>query len=135
MSRSRLSPLERSVLATRVWRSYVRVRRHLHRRPLPDLVATLGTSSQLGTTRLSPERLGRAVQKALTVGGHPPRCLIASLVLYDLLRGEDERAEIVIGLPETPTSKDAHAWVEIDGVDVGPPPGRGTHRELARYGA
>ena len=135
MSRSRLSPLERSVLATRVWRSYVRVRRHLHRRPLPDLVATLGTPGQIGATGLSPERLGRAVQKALTIGGRPPRCLIASLVLYDLLRSEEARAEIVIGLPETPTTKDAHAWVEIDGVDVGPPPGRGTHRELVRYGA
>jgi hypothetical protein len=135
MIRSRLSPVERSVLATRVWRSYVRVRRSLHRRPLPELVALLGTRSRGPAAGIPPERLGRAVQKALTIGGRPPRCLIASLVLYDLLRGENERAEIVIGLPATPTTKDAHAWVEIDGVDVGPPPGRGTHHELARYGS
>ena len=134
MSR-RLSPLERSLIAARVWRSYARVRLRLRRRPLPELVATLGTPGRVGGTDLSPERLGRAVQKALTIRGHPPRCLIASLVLYDLLRGEDERTEIVIGLPSTPTTKDAHAWVEIDGVDVGPPPGRGSHLELARYGS
>jgi hypothetical protein len=134
MSR-RLSPLERSVLAARVWRSYARVRLQLRRRPLPELVATLGTPGRVGGGGLSPERLGRAVQRALTIRGNPPRCLIASLVLYDLLRGEDERTEIVIGLPSTPTTKDAHAWVEIDGVDVGPPPGRGSHLELARYGS
>jgi hypothetical protein len=68
------------------------------------------------------------------VGSHPPRCLSAALVLYDILRAADEPAELVIGLPESPTTKDAHAWIEIDGVDVGPPPGRGSHRELARYG-
>jgi hypothetical protein len=134
MTRSRLSPRERVALALRVWRSYAHVRWNLRRQPLPDLVANLGTRSS-GTGDLPPERLGRAVQRALTVGSRPPRCLIAALVLYDILRAADERAELVIGLPESPTTKDAHAWIEIDGVDVGPPPGRGSHRELARYGA
>ena len=134
MRRSRLSPRERTALAARVWRSYAYVRWNLRRQPLPDLVATLGTRSS-GKSDLPPERLGRAVQRALTVGSRQPRCLIAALVLYDILRAADERAELVIGLPESPTTKDAHAWIEIDGVDVGPPPGRGTHRELARYGA
>ena len=135
MNRSRLSPLARSVLAARVWRSYARVQLLLRRRPLPELVANLGAARRVGLAGLPPERLGRAVQKALTIGGNPPRCLIASLVLYDLLRGDEPRTEIVIGLPSTPTTKDAHAWVEIAGVDVGPPPGRGTHQELARYGS
>lgn len=134
MIRSRLSPLERTALAFRVWRSYARVRWYLKRRPLPDLVASLGTGGS-GRSDLAPERLGRAVQRALTVGTHKPRCLIASLVLYDMLRAEDENVELVIGLPGSPTTKDAHAWIEIEGVDVGPPPGRGAHRELARYGA
>ena len=134
MMRGRLPALERAALALRVWRSYGRVRWNLTRHPLPDLVSSLGTSAP-DRTHLPPVRLGRAVQRALTVGNHQPRCLIASLVLFDLLRARDERAELVIGLPESPQTKDAHAWIEIDGVDVGPPPGRGTHRELARYGA
>lgn len=132
MTRPRLSSRERTALAIRVWRSYARVRWNLRRRPLPDLVSRLGRAPT--TIDLPPERLGRAVQKALTIGSRQPRCLIASLVLYDLLRGERRDVELVIGLPGSPTTKDAHAWIEIDGEDVGPPPGRGTHRELARYG-
>ena len=36
-------------------------------------------------------------------------------------------------LTESLRHKDAHAWVELAGVDVGPPPGRNGHVELARY--
>jgi hypothetical protein len=134
MKRKGLSSRERVTLALRVWRSYARVRWNLRRRPLPEVVSQLGASDAEGI-HLPPVRLGRAVQRALTIAGHPPRCLVSSLVLYDLLRARDERPELVIGLPESPRTKDAHAWVEIDGVDVGPPPGRGAHRELGRYGA
>jgi hypothetical protein len=133
MKQRRLSPSERTALAIRVWRSYARVRWNLRRRSLPDLVSNLGRASS-EPIGLAPDRLGRAVQRALTVGRHQPRCLVASLVLYDILRGANQRPELVIGLPEAPHTKDAHAWIEIDGVDVGPPPGRGRHRELARYG-
>ena len=28
---------------------------------------------------------------------------------------------------------DAHAWIEMEGHDIGPPPGKGDHEELARY--
>ena len=41
--------------------------------------------------------------------------------------------QLVIGLPHTPADKDAHAWVELAGTDVGPPPGRASHEELARF--
>jgi Transglutaminase-like superfamily len=133
MKGPRLSTRTRTSLALRVWRSYARVRWNYHRVPLPKLVGQLGKGSA-GAVEITPERLGKAVQKALTVR-HPPRCLIASLVLYDMLRGDDKRPELVIGLPASPTDKDAHAWIELDGVDVGPPPGRGTHQALARYGA
>jgi hypothetical protein len=47
---------------------------------------------------------------------------------------QGQSAEVVIGLPQEPLDNKAHAWVEIDGVDVGPPPGRQGHEELARYG-
>ena len=58
---------------------------------------------------------------------------MSSLVLYRLLREQGDDAELVIGLPQTPADKDAHAWVELAGRDVGPPPGRGPHEELARF--
>jgi hypothetical protein len=56
------------------------------------------------------------------------------MVLYRLLREQGDDVQLVIGLPLEPRDKDAHAWVEMDGHDVGPPPGRGKHVELARYG-
>ena len=42
-------------------------------------------------------------------------------------------AELVIGLPKNPADKAAHAWVELDGIDVGPPPGRNGHEQMARF--
>ena len=53
--------------------------------------------------------------------------------MYGMLREDGVAAELVIGLPSSPASQVAHAWVEIDGRDVGPPPGRSQHEELARY--
>jgi hypothetical protein len=55
------------------------------------------------------------------------------LVMFDLLRAEGLHPELVIGLPADPRSHIAHAWVEVDGRDVGPPPGRHQHGELVRY--
>jgi len=132
--KGRLPVRSKVALAIRTWRSFFLVQVDLRRRPLPRLVSRLGRTHGR-PTGLPPVRLGVAVQKALTVGPRQPRCLVSALVLYDLLRGEGRQPWLVIGLPDSPSSKDAHAWVEIDGIDVGPPPGRGTHRELARYGA
>jgi hypothetical protein len=58
---------------------------------------------------------------------------VNALVLFRLLREQGDAAELVIGLPENPGGKDAHAWVELEGVDVGPPPGRSGHDEMARF--
>jgi hypothetical protein len=128
-----LSLRTKSVIALKAWRSFLRVQTDLRRMPLPRLVSELGRGAA-PPSGLSPTRLGVVVQKALTVGPVQPRCLISALVLYDLLRREGREPALVIGLPDSPATKDAHAWVELDGADVGPPPGRGTHQELARYG-
>lgn len=61
-----------------------------------------------------------------------PRCLHTALVLYRLLQLGGQPAVLVIGLVPSSETKDAHAWVELDGVDVGPPPGRGRHEQLLR---
>lgn len=106
----------------------------LRRKPLPEAVRRLGeVRRRSGGQRLAPRRLGWMVGRAFLVGPYQPRCLLRALVLFRELRRQGEPAELVIGLPRELVDKDAHAWVEIDGVDVGPPPGRGHHEPLARY--
>ena len=120
-------------LALRVWAALARVLVGLRREPLPALVARLGSLPDAGPQRLPPDRLSRAVDRSLRVGARRPRCLVNALVLYRLLREQGDDAELVIGLPLRPVDKDAHAWVELGGVDVGPPPGRSGHEPLARF--
>jgi Transglutaminase-like superfamily len=116
------------VLFVVIW---VRVRR----RPLPDVIAGLARVNRVRPARAGPVRMGLIVSRALRVGSYQARCLYTSLVLFRLLREQGVEADIVIGLPREPRDKDAHAWIEIDGRDVGPPPGRARHVELARYGS
>ena len=102
------------------------------RHALPDLVRVLGSSAAPRQGRHQPAGLGRTVAAVLRIGPLRARCLVTSLVLYRLLREEGYQPELVIGLPDEASSPMAHAWVEVAGQDVGPPPGRGDHRELMR---
>jgi hypothetical protein len=122
-------------LAGRVWWGYLGVRLALLRHPLPVVVQRLSRPSSPPSYRLAPADLGRIVRRALQVGRHRPRCLFNALVLYRLLWAQADAAELVIGLPAAPATKDAHAWIEVGQNDVGPPPGACGHVELARYGA
>jgi hypothetical protein len=54
--------------------------------------------------------------------------------MFRILREQGDEPVLVIGLPEDAENHIAHAWIELGGRDVGPPPGRGDHQELARYG-
>jgi len=128
-SRARVAGLTaRSIwLFAGIW---IRVRR----RPLPDVVAGLARVERVQPLRAGPVRQGLIVSRALRIGRYQARCLYTSLVLFRLLHEQGVDADIVIGLPREPKDKDAHAWIEIDGRDVGPPPGRAQHVELARYG-
>lgn len=119
-------------LALRVWRSYLLVRARMRREPLPDFVARLGKAGRLRSDRHPPARLSRAVHKSLHIGDHRPTCLVNSLILFHLLRKQGDPAELVLGVPDGKADHFAHAWVELEGTDVGPPPGRGRHLELAR---
>jgi hypothetical protein len=121
-------------LFVRIWTWFAILTVQLRLRQLPDLVRELSVTAPPARSPLHPRRLGRAVWRALSIAGYRPRCLTASLVLYRLLSENGQPAELVLGLPvEAPNNK-AHAWVEIDGMDVGPPPGKASHEELARYG-
>src|SRR5437879_5991130 len=124
---------ERFAFALRVWWAFVVVHLEVRKRPLPVLVERLGVSSTGSVSRIEPVRLGRLVVRCLTLGNRRPRCLITALILLKLVREQGDQAQLVIGLPEEASNQEAHAWVEVGGVDVGPPPGRGQHLELARY--
>ena len=126
----RLPPGARIRLFARVWMTYARVRRQLSRAPLPAVVRALG-DVPAREPRHAPALLSLAVHRSLKP--IRPRCLTGSLVLYRLLREQGESAELVIGLPPDAVRHDAHAWVEVAGRDVGPPPGRGRHAAMARF--
>jgi hypothetical protein len=121
-------------LASAVLWCYAVVQVGLRRRPLPQLVQRLGEPGKPRQTTLAPRRLGAIVHRVLRVWPLRARCLVAALVLYRLLERRGIEAELVLGLPAEAEDHSAHAWIEVDGVDVGPPPGKSGHRELARYG-
>lgn len=125
-----MSRAEKLALAARIWSTYAAVRYRLRREPLPQLVAHL---SREGRRRRRYEAAGLARAVDRTLGPGRPTCLLSALVLFRLLRQQADPAELVIGLPDEATDQEAHAWVELDGIDVGPPPGRGHHVPLARF--
>jgi hypothetical protein len=133
VSEAPLSLRAKTALALRIWALLARVLVGLRREPLPAFVARLGAADSPRRDHHSAAKLSHAVDRSLRIGNRRPRCLVNALVLYRLLREQDDDAELVIGLPARPTDKDAHAWVELGGVDVGPPPGRSGHEELARF--
>ncbi|MGH3117190.1 MAG: lasso peptide biosynthesis B2 protein [Gaiellales bacterium] len=130
--RSRLNVRAKVSLAVRIWFWFLVVHLELRRHPLPRVIARLKTANE-SRAAIAPRTLGEIVVRALRVGRYQPRCLISTLVLYRLLAEQGDRGEVVIGLEAEARSKDAHAWIEIGGADVGPPPGRGPHMALARY--
>jgi hypothetical protein len=116
----------------RVWARFLLILWLRRGRQLPGLVDELARP-RLTTPPGNPSRLGVAVYALLGVGRLRARCVTMSLVHFSLLVDQGFRPELVIGLPPRPESPDAHSWVEIDGVDVGPPPGKMDSQELARF--
>lgn len=132
MPRRRLTTAEKVRLATRIWLRFVQVSVQTRRKPLPAYVSGLARDSARLRAQHPPATVSRAVYRSLRLGSHRPRCLINALVLFRLLREQGDAAILVIGLPELATDERAHAWVELDGRDLGPPPGGAGYRELAR---
>lgn len=123
----------RAALAIRVWATYARVRALTWKRPLPAAVERIMAPPRRRPPTHSPERLRRAVERSLWPVGGQPRCLFTALTLMRLLQAQGDRAELVIGLPEASPDHRAHAWVEMDGVDVGPNGGRAGHEPIGRF--
>lgn len=127
------SPREKCALALRVYRAFLRVAPRVHRRPLPELVAMLGVAPASPAPSVPAARISRAVDRCLVVLPVRPRCITLSLVMYRLLVEQGERPELVIGLEPGAPDHRAHAWVELDGRDVGPPPGCDGHEPMGRF--
>jgi hypothetical protein len=134
ISTERLGLRQKLAVGARIWWTFLNVAIGVRRHPLPILVSRLSTVAGAPDVRIDPRRMGRIVGRGLRIGPWRPRCLFGALTLYRMLVRQGERVELVIGLPDRARSKDAHAWVEVAGVDVGPPPGRAWHEPLARYG-
>ncbi len=128
-------PLYRKIrLAWRVWTLFFAIRfALLRRRPLPRLVEDLRRTGSTSPYSISPVRLGRMIHKTLSVGRYRPRCLVTSLIFLRMLSEQRDPAVLVIGLPREALNHEAHAWIEVNGTLVGPPPGRAGHTELVRY--
>ena len=130
-----LSLPHKARLFCEVWVAGLRMEWAIRRRPIPALVASLAPHTPPRVTGSeSIRQLRRAVDRSLKVGAWEPRCLVKALVLYRLLAERGIPADLVIGLPKDARSIDAHAWIEINGHDIGPRPGRSGHEEFARFG-
>jgi hypothetical protein len=116
----------------RIWRCFLSITFRDPREPLPQFIARLGRVGRRSGDRIPPLRLRRAVLRALHLGPWRPSCLANALVLYRLLCEQGDPAELVIGLPVEALDHRAHAWVELDGQDLGPFPGD-HHTALARF--
>lgn len=126
--------LDRLGLAVQVVLRYVRIRLLLMgRSPLPMVVDRLAPRDSPRAVELGPSQLRRAVDKILRLPGRPLRCLPRALVLYSLLAEGGHAPRLAIGLPESSSDITAHAWVEVNGIDVGPSPGRNGHTALTTY--
>jgi hypothetical protein len=131
--RSQLGHVAKARLWLKIVGWYLIVRIRTGREPLPRLAARIGDVGAAHSDRMPPRQLAWAVDRTLHLGRLRPRCIFNALVLYRLLREQGDAAELVIGLPKNPADKAAHAWVELDGVDVGPPPGQNGHDPMARF--
>lgn len=131
--RSPLSMTTKVRIFIRIWRSFLSIVLRDPRVPLPEFVARLGRVQHPKVARIGPLRLRAAVLRSLRLGPWRPTCLANALVLYRLLLEQGDSAELVIGLPIEASNHDAHAWVELNGEDLGPFPGRPNHAALARF--
>jgi Transglutaminase-like superfamily len=122
----RLNPAERARLIIEILASYREARRALRRESIEAAVERLrggpAAAADRGTDRqvlYEAWRLGRAVQRTLTLVPGDTRCLTRSLVLTQMLAGRGIPAKLVIGARAKP-SFSAHAWVEQAGEPVLP---------------
>ncbi len=96
----------------------LRVEVGLRRRPLPDLVATLGGhATPAAALRVHDVgRLARFAALPYRVLPFRATCLRESLVLVGLFRRRGIDAALRLGVQRSGAAIGAHAWVEVPGV-------------------
>jgi transglutaminase-like putative cysteine protease len=121
-----LNPAERARLIVEILASFREARRALRRMSIGSAVESLRAGAQADADRGTDRevlyeawRLGRAVQRTLTLVPGDTRCLTRSLVLTQLLARRGIPAKLVIGARAKPRFS-AHAWVEQAGEPVLP---------------
>jgi hypothetical protein len=121
--RKRLSPWRKLALSAEILFAYVRARRVLGRRTLPNVVAAMRCHRSVGAP--APEdaytvalRLGAAATRVLGMLPRDPRCLTRALVLSALLARRGIASRLVIAVRRDPFG--AHAWVEHGGRPILP---------------
>lgn len=128
----------RAVLAALVIAEYLRTRRAVDDRPLQQVTRLAHTAPPLAPrwhVKLMSRAVDRLLSPRLLVNDKRDsiRCIHRAVVLHRLLVRQGIEAAVVVGLSARETTARAHAWVEVDGAIVGPPPGRQGHVEMARY--
>jgi hypothetical protein len=122
-----LSPAERIRLAAEIVAVYLQARHALRRAPIATVVVRLRSRAVLALSSISTtestlaeaRRLGRAVERTLTLVPGDTRCLVRSLVLTQMLARRGISSKLVIGACAVPDFR-AHAWVEFAGEPVLP---------------
>ena len=82
----------------------------------------------------SPERVAWLVEAAARLSWLRSTCLRKALVLYALLKEQDQDARLMIGTTSRRDGFRAHAWVEVDGKSFGAQD-QPLYTELASFGS
>jgi len=101
---------------------YVTVRWRMRGKDIRNVVELLRgeRTGDVHTNFLLARRLGRSVERTLSLLPTDNRCLARSLVLDTLLARRSLQSVVVLGVRAEPDFA-AHAWVEHDGIPVLPP--------------
>lgn len=118
--------------AIQVYWTWAVVLVQIRRTPLPDLIGEMRVPRR-SSPAWTPRRTVANVARLLRFRNRRARCLISSIVGLRMLSMAGYETDVVIGLPNDAADHGAHAWLEVGGRDIGPPPGRGDHVEIARY--
>jgi hypothetical protein len=102
----------------------LRARTDVRRRPQGELVSGANSPAGQGPTspvrRRDAELIGNAIRRAAKFGVFRPSCLVRSIAISAMLRGEGiAGARIRVGVGLRDGKFVAHAWVEYDGVVIG----------------
>jgi hypothetical protein len=108
--------MRRSVLAAEIVVEYLRARRDLRRNGLQGALAAVPRPAERDDAREHEHclRMGRAVDRTLSLLPSDPRCLIRAVVLARMLARREIGSRLILGVQSAPEFT-AHAWVEHRG--------------------